>query len=129
MTGLEPATSGSTVRCSNQLSYIPKGRAAVRAVLAGRESVVWKSTPSTSLRQESLVPSQERLSRQLVTAPEVSSAAKLRPASQKNETSRLDGGLPTQRVLKWENCRLPGHGRATGRIDSTDPRLKLPCPD
>ena len=26
MTGLEPATSGSTVRCSNQLSYTPKGR-------------------------------------------------------------------------------------------------------
>lgn len=24
MTGFEPATSGSTVRCSNQLSYIPK---------------------------------------------------------------------------------------------------------
>ena len=26
VTGLEPATSGSTVRCSNQLSYTPKGR-------------------------------------------------------------------------------------------------------
>jgi hypothetical protein len=40
-TGLEPATSGSTVRCSNQLSYVPNGIrrfTAVRPVFKGIEA-------------------------------------------------------------------------------------------
>ncbi len=72
-TGLEPATSGSTVRSSNQLSYLPGFRGSLPGKMAGRTGLEPATSGSTvrSSNQLSYLPGEENGAQYSTSPPDM----------------------------------------------------------